>query len=126
MEAFYNLQFTTFTVNYIDYNRSEVQQFVARFREFYGDEPGQFAFQGYDVAIYFLSSLREYGKDFQACLVDNVPDFTQKLLQNEFIFQKSAVNNGIENKQVSILKYQQDNSIIRIDPHFLDRMRQNK
>lgn len=122
MEAFYNLKFTTFTVNYTDYNRPEVQQFVLRFREVYGDEPGQFAFQGHDLAVYFLSALRDYGKDFQSCLLQNVPDFTHNLLQNEFIFQKSADNNGIENRQITILNYLPDNTILRVDSYYLDRM----
>lgn len=126
MEAFYNLKFTTFTVNHTDYNRPEVQQFVLRYREIYGDEPGQFAFQGYDLAVYFLSALRDYGKDFQGCLIENVPDFTGLLLQNEFIFQKLAGNNGIENKQITILNYQQDFSILRVDTQYLDRMSQSK
>jgi len=123
MEDFFNLQFHTFTGFYVDYSRKEVKDFVLRFRDLYDDEPSQFAFQGYDIAVYFLSAMRAYGPDFQDCITRDMPEFTEDCLQNEFIFKRASEEGGIENKQTTILRYEKDFSINRIDPQYLPRLK---
>lgn len=48
--------------NYIDYNDPKTISFIAEYREKYKAEPSQFAFQGYDVGMYFLKKLWKNGK----------------------------------------------------------------
>ncbi len=49
------------TDNFIDYNSSEAKHFVREFRRRYAVEPQDYAFEGYDVATYFLTALMRYG-----------------------------------------------------------------
>lgn len=115
MEAFYNLRFHTFTGFYVDYTRPLVKDFVLKYRELYKDEPSQFAFQGYDIAMYFIQAYKSYGKNFQDCLTRDVPSFTSSCLQNEFIFKRKEDDSGIENVQATVLRYNADYTISRID-----------
>lgn len=48
--------------NYIDYNDPKTISFIKDYREKYKAEPSQFAFQGYDVGMYFLQKLWKNGR----------------------------------------------------------------
>ena len=51
----YNANTRLTTAYYIDYNSQEVKDFVIKYRSFFHNEPGQFAFQGYDIVKYFVN-----------------------------------------------------------------------
>ena len=57
-----------FVPSWVDYSNPAVQRMVTLFRENYRTDPDNLAFQGYDVAWYFLNALKEYGSDFTDCL----------------------------------------------------------
>ncbi len=75
LNYFHHLKLHLISPFYIDYGNPEVKQFLEKCRRTYGYEPYEtsamgynFCMLGYDVGYYFLSALRQYGKDFQQCL----------------------------------------------------------
>ncbi len=117
-EYFHSLQYHTFSTFHVDYARAEVQDFVVNYRKQFLTEPNQFAFQGYDLAHYFLSLLMEYGPDFRDCLDDVNLEAFNIGLQNEFYYKAIADTGGIENQHISVLMYTEDYDINRIDTLF--------
>lgn len=95
---------------FIDYNNDDIKKFVLRFRSKYGCEPKEYAFEGYDVAWYFLQALMSYGNDMLDCL----PNFNVPLLHSRYYFMKKGKNDGIENQYWSV--YQYDNEEIELKP----------
>ena len=100
---------------FVDYNSDAAKHFVARFRQQYSVEPQNYAFEGYDMAMFFLSALMRYGDDMLGCL--NCCDVP--LLYSQFRFfnrnyLKEGRNNGRENQYWSV--YQYDNERIELKP----------
>ena len=46
---------------FVDYDDERVQHFVLRYRALYNTEPSQFAFQGYDLAHFFVGLIGRHG-----------------------------------------------------------------
>ena len=95
---------------FVDYRDPEVKRFVLRFRNKYKDEPQEYAFEGYDVAWYFLNALMRYGSD----MIDCLPSYDLPLLHAHYRFRDMGANNGVENQSWSI--YQYDNEEIELVP----------
>ena len=80
---------------YIDYEDARVKEFLLKYRALYNTEPNQFAFQGYDVARYFIDLCSKYGKDWKEHIEDNA----QNMLQSSFDIRRQQiggyVNNGV-------------------------------
>lgn len=90
IKVLHNLD-THFTATYnIDYDNPKVKDFILRYRALYNNEPGSFAFQGYDTMYYFLNAALTYGKQWHKKL----PEYTQKGLQSDFKFQEDATRTG--------------------------------
>ena len=53
---------------FVDYSSDEAKRFVVRFRQKYVVEPQNYAFEGYDMAKFFLTALMRYGNDMLDCL----------------------------------------------------------
>lgn len=89
---------------YADYSAKEVRDFVRTFRTVYDGEPSQYAFQGYDVMLYFLNALFLYGSDFEYCLENlQIP-----LLQNDFSFSRQSREGGYSNTGIRMIRYLPD------------------
>ncbi len=102
IETEYFMDFKTHYISqfYVDYTRSNVMSFLERYRAKYNIEPtlDHFAFQGYDITYYFLSSLCEKGTAFGPC---NTPN--EYLLSTQFKF--APANNTLqENTFTNIFK----------------------
>jgi LysM repeat protein len=95
---------------FVDYRDDDVERFVLRFRRNYKCEPQEYAFEGYDVAWYFLHALMRYGNDFMDCL----PSYSIPLLHTQYHFMSRGRHNGMENQSWSI--YQYDNESIELNP----------
>ena len=100
---------------FVDYHSDDARRFVVRFRQKYAVEPQSYAFEGYDMAMFFLSALMRYGDDMLDCLnCCNVP-----LLHSQYRFfnrnyLKDGKINGRENQYWSV--YQYDNERIELKP----------
>lgn len=103
---------------FVDYNSDAAKRFVSRFRQKYAVEPQHYAFEGYDMAMFFLSALMRYGDDMLDCL--NCCDVPLLYSQYRFFnrnYLKDGQSNGRENQYWSV--YQYDNERIelkRLDP----------
>lgn len=87
---------------YVDYTKQHTKDFIAEYRYKFKTEPELYAFQGYDISLYFISLLQKYGTGF----LNNVVDDKSEGVQAEFNFMQYPLDSGFENKFVYILKYQ--------------------
>ena len=90
---------------FVDYESEEIKRFVLRFRSKYAWEPQKYAFEGYDVAMYFMKALMCYGDATTQCL--QCCDFP--LLHTHYRFfdggLNSGGNDGLENYYWSVYQY---------------------
>lgn len=99
---------------FVDYQSEEVKNFVLRFRDRYSAEPLKYAFEGYDLAYYFLSAMMRYGSDdLLNCLHCHRPE----LMHTRYRFYyrnylSPSQNDGKENMYWSV--YQYDNEDIEL------------
>ena len=100
---------------FVDYKSEPAKQFVRRFRSKYAVEPQKYAFEGYDMAMFFLSALMRYGEDMMDCL--NCCDVP--LLHSQYRFfnrdhLREGRVNGRENQYWNV--YQYDSDLIELKP----------
>ena len=94
---------------YIDYDDPRVKSFLLKYRALYNTEPTQFAFQGYDMASYFIDLCSRYGERWAAKL-----DKTEKsMLQSTFRFDE-VEDGGYINYGVRRIVYGKDWSVNKI------------
>lgn len=95
VENFHNTSLHASLTYNIDYEYTKVQDFIRRYRAMFGTEPTQFAFQGYDIARYFVDLASRYGKGWTSRLEGEKTE----MLQNSFMFRANGdcgyVNSGI-------------------------------
>ncbi len=108
-EFFHNLNLNYVAPYWVDYNHPETIRFLEKFRRYFHTEPDNFGIQGYDVAFYFLSALKKYGKDFAECL----PYHQVHLIQGNYRFEKVSQYGGYMNQGVSVISYEPNFDIIR-------------
>ena len=103
-ENLHNLNTRISTSYYVDYNSRATSDFLMKYRALYGTEPTQFAFQGYDLAYYFIGKKASLGKNWlkhlEICPVE-------KMLQTDLQFRRCN-DGGYTNKGVRRLIYKPD------------------
>ncbi len=95
VENFHNTALHISTGYYIDYSDPRVQEFLLKYRALYNTEPTQFAFQGYDLAKYFIELTAKYGNRWAGKLENS----DASMLQSTFKFRKAGeggyINTGV-------------------------------
>ena len=91
----------------IDYERPEVKNFLLKYRAIFHTEPTLFAFQGYDIATYFINLVNQYGYDWR----EKLEETPMRGLQATFDFHKKA-NNSAVNEGVRRIEYLPDGSVV--------------
>lgn len=111
-EFLVNLNYHQVTSGYIDYESEAVQHFISSFRNKYGAAPlsSKYAFLGYDIGWYFLTSLMWYGDKYTTCL----PYSKGVGLQYNFNFDNPEPGNGFQNLDIEIVKLQ-DYKMIKVE-----------
>lgn len=89
-----------FTDSYMDEEDPRVHDFTWLYRERFKTHPGNYAFEGYDLARYFLGALMRFGPDCEECL----PYYRQNSLQGEIQFMP-AYPTGYENRIWNLCRY---------------------
>ncbi len=109
LDALINLRVTCFSPFFVDYTKPAVMEFVDTYRATYRSEPSQYAFQGYDVATYFISAIHAYGEDFRHCLrrMGSV-----ELLQTNLEFHQSQQFGSYESAGVFLLRFSATDGIV--------------
>ncbi len=108
-DYFHNLKFHYIDPYWVDYDDPSTIRYIRKFRENFFTEPDNFGFQGYDVAFYFLSALKKFGKNFEECL----PYMETQLLQGNYHFEKVSPFGGYMNQGVNVISYQRDYDVVR-------------
>lgn len=107
VENLHNLKTRISTAYYIDYSSESVKRFLMEYRALYGTEPTQFAFQGYDLAYFFIKEKAAFGKRW-------VDDICRKgdthMMQTDLMFKRTE-DGGIVNNAVRRIVYGPDYSI---------------
>ncbi len=110
VDNLHNARLHTSLAYYVDYDNARVMDFVKKYRALYSTEPTPFAFQGYDIASYFLGLCGKYGKDWASMLENN----EKKLLQTDFKFSKEEGKKGYVNTGIRRIVYGPEYSITLI------------
>lgn len=100
---------------FVDYESAEVKLFIQRFRSRYAWEPQKYAYEGYDVAMYFLSALMRYGDATMECL----QCYNTPMLHTRYRFFKGYQNSGdgLENYYWSVYQFdKKDIELKAIEP----------
>jgi len=109
-DYFYKLNLNIFTPFFVDYTRTDVKNFIVEYRNLYRSEPTQYSYLGYDVGLYFIAAMKNYGVNFNECLNSYRPN----LLQSEFWFKESRPSALIQNHQQFIINYNSNFEVLRI------------
>lgn len=103
---FYDLGIILYTPGWVDYHRPEVKNFLSRYRNLYNTEPllMSYAWQGYDIAFYFISGVAINGPLFKYRPSQHHPD----LLQADYDFSRIGLFDGYENNSLYLIRYNSD------------------
>lgn len=91
---------------FIDYDSHKVSDFLMEYRALFNMEPTRFAFQGYDLAYYFISMKARYGRRW----MHELENSTTSMLQSDFRFTRRN-DGGYVNEAVRRIVYGPDYSI---------------
>ena len=101
--AYHDLSLHISTSYYVDYTSPEVNRFVRAYRALFRTEPSQFAFQGYDTAMHFVTWVAKYGNGWAFMLEHG----RSKGLHTDFEFDADEAGNR-QNKAVRRIIYRPD------------------
>jgi LysM repeat protein len=108
---YFDLGIELYTPYWIDYSKRNVINFNKKFYAKFKTQPSEvsFAWQGYDIAYYFLSGLAMHGRRFMRHPEIHNPE----LLETEFDFYRKDDDNdnGFENHKLYLIKYTGDMDI---------------
>jgi LysM repeat protein/ABC-type branched-subunit amino acid transport system substrate-binding protein len=116
LNYYHNLELCLITPFFTDFASPKIKRFLIRSRDVYGYEPCEisplgynFSMLGYDIGFYFLSALRQYGKNFQQCL--DQADTDQLLTTFRFIRTGSG---GFVNSSFNLIRYRKDYTVEKV------------
>lgn len=100
---FYDLGAMLFTPTWVDYSQDDVKGFLLAYRAKFNMEPPirSFAWQSYDLSLYFMSGVALGGRQFMYQPGRHKPD----LLQVDYDFKRTGLTNGFENNKLFLIKY---------------------
>jgi LysM repeat protein len=106
---YFDLGIMLYTPYWINYSKNDIKRFNSIFLNKFLTQPQEqsYAWQGYDIAYYFLSGLAIHGKLFLTYPQIHNPD----LLETEFDFQRKSPADGFENRKLYLIKYSNDMEI---------------
>lgn len=101
VENFHKTNMHVSLTYYIDYNDQRVKNFLLKYRALFNTEPSQFAYQGYDIASYFIRLCAKYGERWPEMLDKE----DMSMLQSTFMYRKDA-EGGYTNHGVRRIVYE--------------------
>lgn len=88
--AYHDAQLHISTSYHADYSSDDVERFVRTYRALFRTEPSQFAFQGYDTALYFIRRSARFGQAWPRMLSEE----RERGLHTDFLFRTDAQGNS--------------------------------
>lgn len=106
----FDMDIMVYSPYWIDYSKKNIKQFNSNFMQKFHTQPLEksYAWQGYDIAYYFLSGLAMHGKNFIAHPEIHNPE----LLQSHYDFRRKADGDGFENQKLFMIRYTKDYQVI--------------
>lgn len=95
VENLHNTSLHTSLGYLIDYESQQVKNFLLKYRALYNTEPTQYAFQGYDIASYFIGMCSRYGDNWTMKLDDTETQMLQSIFRFTPVEDGGYVNNGV-------------------------------
>lgn len=118
IEYLHDLQLNIYAPFYINYGANHTKSFINKCRRIYNYEPHivmakgyNYCFLGYDIAMYFLTALKDYGNIFPRCIEHLRID----LLLSDYIFIRKDTYSGLENISISILNYNNNHTVNKVN-----------
>lgn len=90
---------------YVDYESSEVKDFLEEYRNYFSAEPSPYSFQGYDLGKFFLGNILRYGSRF----IRRIDGQREHLLQSDIMFRRDG--RGFVNSESRLIIYNPDYSV---------------
>jgi hypothetical protein len=114
-KLFFDLGLMLFSPSNIDYSGNNVAKFNSIFREKFLTEPVEksYAWQGYDIAYYFISGLAMHGREF----INDPSVHNPLLLQTEYNFLRRQAGDGFENQKQYLIRYTKDYQVNIVEEH---------
>ena len=109
VENFHNTKLHVSLGYYIDYTDKKVMDFIMKYRALYNAEPSQFAFQGYDIANYFIKLFSKYGDKWPS----KIDSDEKSMLQSTFKCSRNE-DEGYINTGVRRIVYGDDWSVSKV------------
>ena len=109
VENFHNTKLHVSLGYYIDYSDKKVMDFIMKYRALYNAEPSQFAFQGYDIANYFIRLFSRYGERWPS----KIDSEEMSMLQSTFKCSRKE-DQGYINTGVRRIVYGNDWSVNKV------------
>ena len=115
LDDFHALDTYIYSRFYADNLNPNVKKFYDKYKNWFSKSPmstfPRYAMLGFDTGMFFLSSIQDYGKNFESKL----PDIKYRSIQTGFNFER--VNNwgGFINTNIYIIHYGKDFTITRSD-----------
>lgn len=109
----FDMDMLVYTPYWIDYSKENVKQFNTSFMRKFHTQPLEksYAWQGFDIAFYFMSGIAMDGKKFISHPEIHFPD----LLQSEFEFIQKNPGDGFENQKLFMVRYKKNYEVILED-----------
>ena len=109
VENFHKTNMRVSLTYFTDYNDPRVKSFLLKYRALFNTEPSQFAYQGYDIASYFIEMCSKYGKNWP----EHMSEEAKSMLQSSFKCMKSG-DGGYVNHGVRRIVYGKDWTISKV------------
>lgn len=109
----FDMDILVYSPYWIDYSKKNVREFNYNFRQKFHTQPLEksFAWQGYDLAFYFMSGLAMHGKNF----IDHPEIHYPDLLESDYDFKRNADGDGFENHKLFMVRYAKNYEVILED-----------
>ena len=107
VDNLHNTKLHTSLAYYVDYGSTAVKDFVKKYRALFNTEPTPYAFQGYDIATYFIGLCAGHDGDLDSILESS----DREMLQTDLKFRKSGEGDGYVNTGVRRIVYGDNYSI---------------
>jgi len=106
----FDLDILVYSPYWIDYSKANVKQFSKKFMTKFHTEPLErsYAWQGYDIAYYFMSGLALKGKSF----IEHPEKHYPELLESDYDFKRKSDSDGYENQKLFMVRYTKNYEVI--------------
>lgn len=101
VEYLHNLDVHLMVSEFIDYKENTYLSFENAYMEHFQVPPTKFSVLGYDVGMYYLSLMNEYGTNFNLMLLG----YQDQFLGRKFEYFKTGIESGYENHSVYLVRY---------------------